>query len=124
MIRDDQRCRALTDWWLVSGGKSKRRTRQRLQQPPYTVSDIPWMWGGGGDSDDRREGDSTNVTRSAAAGLPARVPHSRPSHHSALLSPSLQMVLPSRDTQASHVSETDASHAGPGTVHRMGSDVS
>lgn len=80
------------------------------------------MWGGGGDSDDRREGDSTNVTRSAAAGLPSMVPDSLPSHHSALLSPSLQVVLPSPDTQASHVSETDASDAG--TVHRMGSDVS
>ena len=44
MIRNDQRGRARTDWWIMGGGdRTHRRRRRRLTPPLYSVYDVPWM---------------------------------------------------------------------------------
>src|ERR1700722_19457398 len=53
LIRDEQRGRARTDWWIVGGGKRRHRHRRHLTSPLYSVSDVPWLRNGGhGDDSD------------------------------------------------------------------------
>jgi hypothetical protein len=88
MIRNDQRGRARTDWWIMGGDTTHRRRRRRLNPPLYSVSDVPWIRSGGdGHSNKRGDARSQPLCEGTSPSMIV-IPNSLPSHISASPSPS------------------------------------
>ena len=102
MIRDDQRGRAKTDWWILGGDKTHRRRRRRLNPPLYSVSDVPWMRDGGEGHDNNR-GDGSSPPPPGGASPSSVIPDS-------LLSP-VSASASSSSSVTSSVSSPDTAHS-------------
>lgn len=117
MIRNDQRNRGRTDWWIINGGKTHRHRRRRLNSPLYSASDVPWM---------RNGGNGGNISEQMSEGPPLSIiPDSLPTHTSASPSPFSSVVSPSPDKEGSDENELmQVAGASGGTVQRDDSGVS